>query len=209
MKKMLLAGALATLLIAPFAASGALVQFDFGPTPSPMNWNNVLSYTAGVYVSSAVDTNGLATGMQLAIISNFYESSASEGLAGGTIYPDSASGDCLRLSAAGEGHAEILMSGLNPAWSYSFTFYAASHRDPDRRTTYTIGTNSVQLEAAHNYSNTVSISSVSPTAGGEILVNIDRIDYWGYLNVMEVDAIPEPLAAVPLLLLLAWVVRQA
>jgi hypothetical protein len=175
-------------------ANGATILFDFGPTVTPGNWNIVPSYTAGVYITSAVDTNGTPTGMELAIVSNFSQSSSTEGITGGAIYPDTASGDCLRNQLLGS-HAEIMLSGLNPAWYYSFTFYPASFRDPERITLYSIGSSSVQLEAAHNYSNTACIESVQPNASGEILMEFDNLDYWSYINVLQVDAIPEPCAA--------------
>lgn len=107
--------------------------------------------------------------------------------------------------------ATITLGGLNDALTYDFVFYGArSATGPLRITTYAVGASSDTLVTSGpgigdggtvnwNTSNTASLSGISPS-GGSIVLTVSNNGQFGYLNAMQITAVPEP-ASLSLLLL--------
>jgi large repetitive protein len=70
----------------------------------------------------------------------------------------------------------ISVTGLDPTRKYSFTFLGSFNvaSNGDLSTMYTIGGNSVTLNALRNTQNTITISNITPAADGKALINIAR-----------------------------------
>lgn len=86
----------------------------------------------------------------------------------------------------------IKISGLNAAYKYKFTFFGSRGSVTDNRTTlYTIGANSVSLNASANSQNTVSLTDLQPNADGtlDLTVRNGTGSVYAYLNAMIIELI--------------------
>lgn len=198
----------------------APVLVDFGradrPTaadPSGHVWNNVTSPAAVANpagATSLLDTDGNATTLRLRITDNFQDTNAPGDAAGGTLtpnpalgYPATATSDFF-YGQSSNPTAVILLTGLDPNQDYDFTFFGSRVGATDvRTTTYSVKGLAadpvvVQLDASGNTSNTAKAALVRPTAGGEVTVTVGaaasntNASKFFYLNVMEINAVPEP-----------------
>src|SRR5690606_2170371 len=103
----------------------------------------------------------------------------------------------------------ITLSGLDDSLLYSFDFFGSRDTTNPRITTYTIGEDSVNLQVSGtdlggpgihmNTSTFATLSNISPVSGNIIItVTLDpELDpgSFGYINAMQVTAIPEPSSA--------------
>lgn len=167
--------------------AGGTVLFDFGPTLTPGNWNNVTSTNEGTGVINAIDMFGEATGIDLVITDAFHQSTAIEGLDTNTLYPATAQLDCLRTFNTGDPVGAFQLRGLNPLAQYELAFYAAAWRSGARGTDYTVQGVTRTLSATSNFYNLCVFSNVTPTSAGVINVSMRAMAgaSWGYVNVME------------------------
>ena len=91
----------------------------------------------------------------------------------------------------------LVIKNLVPTRKYSVLFFAAYPWTPAQQAasgtavgSYSIGSQTVILDAANNTSQTVQINSISPDASGNITVSIVRAPGSGYaiLNAMQILA---------------------
>ncbi len=164
------------------------VNFDFGVSSltTPGNWNNITDISSGS-VTDAVDSDGWGTGINAAITTAF-ANQIDGGVASGAVFPETAQRDSMYLTNATPS-AEVLFSGLDPAKTYSFTFFCSRDATDNRTAVYTIGAQSVTLNASGNTDTTVTISNVTSNGSGEVVVGISRDTgvTWSYLSVISVE----------------------
>ena len=86
--------------------------------------------------------------------------------------------------------ALMLVSGLDQAKQYSFTFTGSRASGGTRITAYKIGTKVVTLDANDNTQNTVTIDNVRPDSNGEIYIQVYTALNYGYINAMVITAYP-------------------
>lgn len=171
--------------VAPSAAN-ASIFVDFGSnTPGLMstgNWNNVTDPVSGY--TNLIDEGGNATGIKLAVTDPFYNGYNTNGTPTPTgdaaIFVSNASSDNFFCNGAVWGtnvanpEAVITLTGLNPAKYYTFSIFASrtgvsNIRDAKYTFTGANGAKSANLDASNNTSNIGVVSSVMPTAQGEIV----------------------------------------
>ena len=205
---------LGVLVIEP--ASGGKMLVDFGAGGSPTDyvepplgpsWNNItasLGTVGGTLVPNLVTANGTFTDMNLSIVSRFNASNGN-GSTAATVFPVTAAQDSLfGNTAAFNGISDIFpefkLTGLDPAFEYTFTFYGSrTGVNDNRETRYTAtGENSgfADLNTANNVDETVTVAKIQPTEAGEITVvlkpgtNNNNENRFTYLGVMKVDSEP-------------------
>ena len=211
----------ASALLGTVDAKAQTFLFDFGavanttqngPSPEdPVNfWNNVTDAigiaTNGMLTNIVTAANSPST-LGFAILSRFNGANGN-GHAGASPagpYPIEATRDSLYGNTEGfNGLTNIFpsfkLTGLDPATTYDFTFYASRTGVGDNRETgYTVtgGNNGYgTLNAANNISNVVKVASIHPTAGGEITVsmapttNNNNANHFTYIGVLKLDAAP-------------------
>ncbi|HZY78423.1 MAG TPA: fibronectin type III domain-containing protein, partial [Cyclobacteriaceae bacterium] len=142
---------------------------------APAPWNNVTGLNANTVVANLRDNNNAATNMSMTLQTVWQGTNANGYTTGNNsgLYPD----NVMRTSYYMENSTPrtVLMSGLNPAKAYDFTFFASRTGVADQRNTnYTIGLKTVVLDAANNQSNTVKITNVRPNASGQVTVTMVR-----------------------------------
>jgi len=189
-------------ILVDFGADGTQTML-YEPVPSPF-WNNVTD-TIGTNpsgtIAGLVTTNGTATTAGFSMVARF-NAANSAGVTTSTNYPATATQDSLfgnteAFSGLSNIRPEFKLTGLDPAFVYTFTFFASRNGVTDNRTArYTAtGANSAfgELNASNNTNNTVTVSGVRPTAGGEIDIALtpaaanNNANHFVYIGVMKVD----------------------
>jgi len=141
-------------------------------------------------------TDNTSSNYTISIINPVFDSAYDNGKSTTTntgIYPD----DVLKYSLVNTSfspvHVENLkLSGLNSLMNYKITLLG-SRGAWTSTTTYVItgGTSkdgtTVSLSVNDNVMNTVSVSGVTPSSSGIIIVGVDNLDSGGYINAIEID----------------------
>jgi hypothetical protein len=223
----LVLGALGAIALAA-QAYAAPIFLDFGDSaqPTPGNYNNlIVNPPPTLSIPNLIDSTGAATGFG-ANVSGFFNGSNTQGTTAPTGAASAFHAQATRDN--GFGHAAafggnpltpmgtVALTGLNPALTYDFTFFASRTGATDiRETEYAVAglnSGSALLDASNNTSNVATVLSIAPTALGEITIQIDpgpnnnnASQFW-YIAAMQFSAtVPEPtcaavLAAAPLLM---------
>lgn len=214
---LLLAAALplALMVAAPVvSAQSFLVDFSDNVGTTPGNWNNS-NATDGYTVFNMVDTTGLASAIDM----NFVTGVSENGPFGVTAAPspfnvETAYNDALFTSGT---TITFRFSSLDTNATYTLEFFGSRDSTGTRITDYTVSTTetagdgtTVSLTTSgldvggtgvnHNIANTAVVSTFAPNVSGEIFVDIDiQSGAFGYLNAMQLTAIPEPQAYVAII----------
>ncbi|HNQ87276.1 MAG TPA: hypothetical protein PKM73_01430, partial [Verrucomicrobiota bacterium] len=194
-----------TSLLMDFGASGT--PTDTEEPPPPTAWNNIVT-AVGISDTGAVEglvsTNGAVTGVGFQMIARFNGANTA-GATTSAVYPSSATRDSLfgnteAFSGLANVFPQFKLTGLDPAYEYTFTFYGSRTGVGDNRETrYTVtGAESAygDLNTANNVDGTVTVAAVGPDAAGEITValspgpNNNNGNHFTYLGVMQVDTTP-------------------
>jgi hypothetical protein len=153
---------------------------------------------AGSIISNAVDINGDPIGVRAEIIQRF-DSVNTSGATTSLLYPVTAQNDTMYVSATYP-VAQVLLSGLNPAQTYDFTFYASRTSSGNRTSVYTINGFSTSLNASDNTTQTASLLNLVPNGFGQLTLNVSIGSgaTFGYLGVMTITTpgpVQTPLSA--------------
>jgi hypothetical protein len=199
-------------LAAPSSHADGLL-FDFGADATPTiggpggpatTWNNVTTIGTDDFgvLEGLLATDGTPSAINLQMESRFNGANEA-GTTTANIYPATATRDSLF------GNTEIFnglenitpifkLVGLNSAANYKLTFYASRTGVADNRETrYTVTgatATSVDLNAANNQTNTVTVTGMVPDAASEITIaltpgpNNDNANHFTYLGVLQIEA---------------------
>jgi len=172
-------------------AAAITVLFDLGSIDqlTTGNWNNVTSASTGMRITNAVASDGSATTMDFSTTDNFVANN-SAGIVTNLLYPSTAQRDTLYVEAPGNSQAVIRISGLYTNILYDFSFFAsrAAAAVTNRVGIYKIGAASVQMNAADNISNRVTLAAIVPDASGnvDITIQVAPGSTFAYLGVLEI-----------------------
>ena len=208
----------AATLVAPATATTLL--FDFGNTGQQTliaGWNN-LTYpdpNPAPGLASVVDSTGaVVPGVTLEFTDQFFINGppsqlGSESPSGdAAAYPVSATDDYFFghtgpfAGAADDPTGGFKLTGLAAGVPHNFTFMSSRTGVGDsRETAYeVVGANSASglLEASNNNSNVLRLNGIVPDGAGEIAVTVsagpnnNNGSRFYYINLMQVDVVPEP-----------------
>jgi hypothetical protein len=167
-------------------------SFDFGsPTgTTPGAWNNLTNPavgTTGSIVSNAIDSTGSPVGVRVEIIQKF-DGYNSQGVAASNLYPQTAQSETMYVASTSPA-AQVRISGLNPAETYNFTFFASRSGSGDRTTVYTINGQSASLNAINNTTQTATLANLVPDSTGQLILTVAAASTstFGYLGVMTIQ----------------------
>ncbi|MGN6293159.1 MAG: fibronectin type III domain-containing protein [Chitinophagaceae bacterium] len=168
------------------------VNFTSSTYQAPAPWNNTnKAPAAGDIFAGLKNDAGVTTGVSLQLM-NVWQGLNTTGANTGNnsgIYPD----NVLRTSYYTNTTVQnVKVSGLSPANKYNFTFLGSRYNPSGGVVTvYSIGSQSVSLNAANNYLNTVSINQVSPAADSTITFTVAKEagSTYGYLNSVVIEAV--------------------
>ena len=203
----------------------ARILIDFGSSSEQTTdpgWNNVIqrgdTNTASVLYENLVDSSDVATVIDLIMTNWTIDVNTGGTTAGAFDYPGSATRDSCYIATPawnighfGTGTSYVYFTSLNPAKLYSFTFFASRMGTTENRETeYVLEGQSTEvgyLNPSGNTDQRVTVSALNPDSNGQILLqvgpgpnNVNSYKF-GYLGVLDITEIPEPMFALTLPLL--------
>jgi fibronectin type 3 domain-containing protein/predicted esterase len=155
------------------------IHFNDGTSAEPAQaapWNNTNSVpNAGVGIANLKDDQGALTGYGITLLDAWAGANNTGTTTGNNsgVYPD----NVMQSFYYDDGGAAKRMNitGLSPRSKYNVIFFAGRGNVSDNRITrYAIGSQSVQLNAASNTTQTVQINNVTPDATGKILLSMTK-----------------------------------
>lgn len=194
-----------TVNVSPSGAGGDTTQrlnFDFGASAQPTavaGWNNVAGNSVGTGVPNGVDSTGASTGIGVSITRAFQGTGDNGASSPSSPYPQTAMRDFIYSQNS---PGILKFTGLDPAASYQFTIFGYRNQDAaDRIGKYTIGTQTLTLNASLNTTQTAVFTGVKAAADGSLELTVDREagSTFGYLNVLVIEKEDTPPAEPPVL----------
>lgn len=176
------------------------INFNDGSGTMPAQaapWNNMNGTpTAGRSLASLKDEDGTTTTATLTMVEAWTGANAVGTVTGNNsgIYPDNVMKSCYYDQSGTVKHINI--TGLSTTKLYNLVFFASRTDVNDNRITqYTVGSQTVQLNAASNTTQTVAINSISPDANGQIQITIvkDPGSSFAYINALVIQSYPADL----------------
>ncbi|MFY2562839.1 PKD domain-containing protein [Corallococcus terminator] len=172
-----------------------LIDFgaDIYTTPG---WNNVTVGHAGTTLNNLVDSAGVSSGLTLQITDSFWQgwtgANNGNGTLSSTLYPVTATQDSQFIGnhmGTLDDVAKVRVSGLAVNGTYSVRLFGSRVTDDltsDRTTVFTIGAQSVELQARNNVNGVAELTGLAPSGGAlEVTVSLKPGAIYGYLGVLE------------------------
>ena len=153
------------------------------------NWNNI--FETQLTETDLVDVNGQVGNIDLEAI-DYYDTDSGVSEEYCTLYPYTAMRDSFRVNTANP--LSLHLTELDNSKVYTFKIYAGRQYGNSSITDFTVGEETVSLQALNNFTNqTVQIEDISPTSNELTLTVSSPIDDRGFINVLELiesDPIP-------------------
>ena len=155
------------------------------------NWNNTSAYpgAGNLRYDNLIDNNGNATSIGFTVDDGFNAAGTGGAITGGNsgVYPDNVIETYYWLQ---NNTANFRVFGLDPSLEYEFIFFSSRGGiGTSRITNFTIGNQTVGVEARNNSSNTSSIVA-TPSNNGEVQIAISNSNnQYAYLNAFEIAAL--------------------
>jgi chitodextrinase len=151
------------------------------PAAAPWNNTNVAPSTGAIFRNLRNYSNN-GSGVDVTIVNNFSGYNGN-GMTSG-IFPTNVMRGSYYCDKGVS--ATLRVDGLRLNYKYSFIFFGSRDGGGDRTSVYTIGSQSVSLNASYNTSNTVQIDNVVPDDNGSVTIKISLGQYaqFAYLNCL-------------------------
>lgn len=179
-----------TITVTDKDISSIYVNFNqVSPVGAPWNsFNN--TPIAGRAISNLVNDAGLTTGVAVTLVQQWGGANDVGAITGNNsgVFPD----DVMKTAyyEASTNVKTVRISGLNTANKYNLVFFGSRIASDNRNTVYSVGAQSVTLNAAGNTSNTVQINGLSPDVNGVIEFNVAKGSGspYSYLNALVIQS---------------------
>ncbi|WP_343674955.1 fibronectin type III domain-containing protein [Chitinophaga sp.] len=164
------------------------VYFNFNQTlPADAPWNNFNSYPSNTAaINTVVDETGATTAIKIALQDAFTGTNASGATTGNNsgVYPDNVLATTYYTSESTA--RRIKITGLSSTYRYNLIFFGSRTGNDNKNTDFTVGSNTVTLNAANNTSNTVQINGIAADSTGAILFTVKPSTgaTYGYINAV-------------------------
>ncbi|MEP6583199.1 MAG: PA14 domain-containing protein [Ginsengibacter sp.] len=162
-----------------------------GQTPPSVPWNNVTGVLSNNFLNS--NNQNTTVGLQfLTSVWNTYNAGSVTGNNSG-IYPDNVIRDYYYFGIYGAPNTvDFNVTGLSTTANYNITLFGSSvfsNAGDNGSTVYTLNGVSKILNVQGNQQSTVTFSSISPNASGNILVSMSKAPGApsGYLNALVIE----------------------
>jgi large repetitive protein len=161
-----------TITVVDKNVSSTYIMFSGGPV-GPAPWNSFISApVAGASLGNLVDDAGTNTGMSVSLVNGFqwFVSTGMRPGNGTDIYPEAVVRNGFYESTTTV--RTLTVGGLSGAKRYNFVFFN-SHDDGFKcLTDFTIGSQTVSLNATYNTNKTVQINGVKPDGNGNVTISV-------------------------------------
>jgi hypothetical protein len=156
--------------------SSTYLSFSDGARSVPKPWNMLAGWpSVGATFTNIMDDSNTPTGMTVKFKNGFQGvvQSGMQPIEGVGIYPN-----VVMRTGEFEGSNNkdtIVVSGLSSSKKYNFVFFASHDDGLVGTTNYTIGSQTVTLNATGNINKTVQINGISPDASGNVNIVIQKV----------------------------------
>lgn len=201
--------------------AGQILRIDFGADTVTMDegddgantWNNVTAAVGGTddgVVEGLLTTTGTATNVNLEMLSRFNGANTA-GTTTSTVFPSDATSDSLfgnteEFGGVSDVFPSFRVTGLNPANTYTFTFFASRGGVGDnRQTRFTVTGDDEEvtnLNASNNENEAAILEGVIPGDDGVITISIspgadnDNANHFTYLGALQIEGPALPVTEV-------------
>lgn len=173
------------------------INFNDGIGLEPVPWNNTDLLFNGYKLANLLNDDNQNTGINLTVVDNFSgfnnwgkTTGNNSGVVSDNIMQE------FYYVQYGE-TTRLMIDGLNLGARYNFVFFG----NCDNRafgtlvSLYTIGEETVQLDARNNTQNTIQISNVEPDAQGRIMITVRALaPGYGFVNSISIQEVPSATA---------------
>lgn len=156
---------------------------------APAPWNNL----TGTVTNNLVDANGNTTNMGITFSPTNWWMPYNGGPVTGNnsgVYPDVVLQEYYYFGFFnGPNNPTVTLSGLDPNKKYDVTLFASSVLpgiSDNGITSYSSGSQTVQLEVQNNLQNTVTLDTLTPNSDGTLVISMAKVTSYppGYLNAL-------------------------
>lgn len=172
------------------------VSFNGAPTFREMSpaWNdfNTVAY-AGFVMPNMTNSTGQNTGINLNILKNFSGFDANVGITTGNnsgVVPDTVM-ETLYFQTHGD-TAKFSISGLSLTGIYNFSFFGGTTYNLSTNTVYQVGSQSGNLNALGNTTQTVVLRNIKPDSTGTVYVTFYSTLNYAFINSLTIQAMTSP-----------------
>lgn len=166
------------------------------PASSPWSNTNALP-TQGAVFKNFKNYAGNYSGISMTLVDNFSGYNPGGMITGNNsgVYPDNVMRSMYYCDKGVV--ATVRMDGLSIKHKYSFVFFGSRNGTGDRTSVYTIGSQSVSLNASNNTTNTVQIDNIMPDENGSVTftVSLGSTAMYAYMNSLVLKAYALPPSA--------------
>ena len=163
------------------------------PAGTPWSNTNALP-TQGTVFKNFRNFAGNYSGINMTLVENFsgYNPGGMNTGNNSGVYPDNVMRSMYYCDKGVT--ANVRMDGLSTKHKYSFVFFGSRNGTGDRTSVYTIGSQSVSLNASNNTTTTVQIDNVVPDENGSVTftVSLSATALYAYLNSVVLKAFALP-----------------
>lgn len=181
------------ILVVPTGDNKIFVNFNHESSNAEVApWNNTsFSPATGQTITNLLDRFGTGTNVNISITSAWNGNYGVNTSIQSAQIPNNVIRSFFWLNKNAVGTFKV--EGLDVDYLYDFTFWGSREGTGDRTTVYTINGRSVNLNAANNTTQSVTIEGVSPTANGEIVFSMvsGPASSYAYLNALIIDFYPK------------------
>ncbi|MGN6399113.1 MAG: carbohydrate-binding protein, partial [Flavisolibacter sp.] len=174
----------------PTSPDNHSVYLNFNLTNgAALPWNNMSTLpNAGITKKNMKNYSGDFSGISMTIVDNFSGYNGDGMITGNNsgVYPDNVMRSSYYCDKGVT--AKIRIDGLSLMHKYSFVFFGSRNGGGDRTAIYSIGNQSVSLNASYNISQTVEIDNIIPDINGsvEIEITLGSVAQFAYLNSLVI-----------------------
>ena len=172
--------------------SSVYLHFGTSADIAPQPWNNLLGYPfANTTVSNLTRADGTNSGIALTLIDQWSSPPNDYGMITGDntgIFPDVVLRSSLVETTTNS--RRIKLSGLDGTKLYNIVLFSSADNGQKGTSTFQIGTQTTNLEAAYNTNKTVEFNGLQPDGTGSITVTYtkDAASVYGYLSAMIIQS---------------------
>ncbi len=157
------------------------INIDVGGATSELPWNNLVNSSNGS-LSDMLSSNGLATGLNIAVVDAFNgtNTNGTQNADAGLNIPSTASGDSffgnlVEFSGNIEATGAVQLSGLDIDRTYNVRLFASREATDNRQTAYTLSglrDTTMFLQVSSNTDQFVEVVDLQPATDGTILISV-------------------------------------
>ncbi len=172
--------------------NSVFIHFGTDTSFAPQPWNNLLGYPfAGITVSNLKSADGTNSGITFTLVDQWSSPPVVMGMNTGDntgIFPDVILKTSLIETTTTS--RRLKFTGLSSSKLYNIVIFSSVNNGQKASATYTIGSQTLNLDAAYNTNKTIQFNALQPDATGAITMSFtkDAASQYGFLNAIIIQS---------------------